>query len=192
MVNSTAPSSPEDRPTDTISCLSCGHAIEVPDRRAGAALVCPSCGKEALETGGPDGAETDETQPPPQTRPPQDAADLPSTLAPQAPRATAAIPQGYQILSEIGRGGMGIVYKATQVALNRVVALKMLLHGGHAQQGDFARFRTEAESLARLQHPGIVAIHEIGELVGLPFFAMEWCEGGSLDRKLAGKPLPAR
>src|SRR5262249_5180621 len=83
-----------------------------------------------------------------------------------------------------------VVYKARQMALGRDVALKMLLHGGHTEQDGFARFRTEAEALARLKHPGIVAIHEIGDLHGLPFFAMEFCEGGNLDRKRAGKPLP--
>ena len=102
-----------------------------------------------------------------------------------------AIP-GYEILGELGRGGMGVVYRARQTKLHRVVALKMILSGAHAGEADLARFRTEAEAIARLQHPNIVQIHEIGEHEGKPFFSLEFCAGGALDRKLGGTPLPPK
>jgi serine/threonine protein kinase len=106
-------------------------------------------------------------------------------LARTAPR----IP-GYEILSELGRGGMGVVYQARQVKLNRLAALKMILSGSHAGTQERDRFRREAEAVARLTHPHIVQIYEVGEHLGLPFLALEFCPGGSLEKKLAGTPLP--
>src|SRR6185369_3886803 len=96
----------------------------------------------------------------------------------------------YEIDGELGRGAMGVVYRARQLGLNRPVALKMVLAGSHASSEQLARFRTEAEAIARLHHPGIVQIHEVGEHEGRPFFCLELCQGGSLDRRLAGNPLP--
>jgi len=99
-------------------------------------------------------------------------------------------PAGYVIERELGRGGMGVVYQARHVALQRTVALKMILAGDYAGQAELQRFRTEAEAIARLQHPNIVQIYEVGEQNGLPYFSLEFCDGGSLDRKLNGTPLP--
>jgi WD40 repeat protein len=98
---------------------------------------------------------------------------------------------GYEILTELGRGGMGVVFLARQARPNRLVALKMIL-SLQAGEVHLDRFRREAEVLARLQHPNIVAIYEVGEHDGLPFFSLEYCPGGPLDKKLNGTPLPPR
>src|SRR5216683_1566426 len=98
---------------------------------------------------------------------------------------------GYQILDVLGRGGMGVVYRAKQVSLDRIVALKMVLSEGHLSPERVRRFRSEAEAAARLQHPNIVQIHEVGEQDGRPYFAQEFVDGGSLAQRLAGAPLPA-
>jgi eukaryotic-like serine/threonine-protein kinase len=99
---------------------------------------------------------------------------------------------GYEIVGELGRGGMGVVYKARQRGLNRWVALKMVLAGAHAGAAQLARFQTEAEAVARLQHPNIVQIYDVGELDGLPYFSLEYIDGLSLDQKIHRQPQPPR
>ena len=108
-------------------------------------------------------------------------------LAPERP----TVP-GYEILSQLGRGGMGVVYKARHTALKRTVALKMILAGAHGGPDEVARFRTEAEAAARMQHPNIVQIYEVGEHHGLPYLALELVDGGSLAGELNGKPWDNR
>jgi tetratricopeptide (TPR) repeat protein len=121
------------------------------------------------------------------------AASVTLTSTTGAPRSTqqvahATLP-GYELVSELGRGGMGVVYKAWQVGLRRFAAVKLLPRGAAARAQDRARFQVEAEAVARLHHPGIVQVYEVGEHEGLPFLAMEFVEGGSLHKKLAGTPL---
>jgi eukaryotic-like serine/threonine-protein kinase len=104
---------------------------------------------------------------------------------------TPPIP-GYEMIRELGRGGMGVVYLVRQKSLNRTAALKMLLAGGHAGDEQCARFHTEAEALARLRHPNIALIYEVGESEGRPYLVMEYVNGGSLASRLAGAPWPIR
>ena len=123
--------------------------------------------------------------------PPADAdadADATTSAGP-VPRADGrpAVP-GYEVLGELGRGGMGVVYQARQLALNRVVALKLLPDGSAAR---LVRFRQEAEAVARLQHPNIVQVFEVGVAAGGSFLALEYVDGGTLQQKTAGVPQPS-
>jgi serine/threonine-protein kinase len=112
------------------------------------------------------------------TPPPLPAADLPRI-------------RGYEVQEVLGRGGMGVVYKAWHRRLHRMVAVKMLLAGAYAQPQELERFLREAETVAGLRHANIVQVHEAGDVDGRPYFTMEFVEGGSLAQKLAGAPQPA-
>jgi serine/threonine protein kinase/tetratricopeptide (TPR) repeat protein len=132
------------------------------------------------------------------------AAPPPSSDDPLATQDTASAPPadtvnpdwpvvpGYELLEQLGRGGMGVVYKARQIALDRPVALKMMLDTDQTGPDERARFRSEAEAAAALQHPNIIQIHEIGEVGGRPFIALEFVAGGSLDQQVKTAPLPPR
>src|SRR5262245_26725422 len=102
-----------------------------------------------------------------------------------------AIP-GYELEALLGRGGMGVVYKARQLRLNRTVALKMLLAGAYASRNEQERFQREAEAVAGLRHSNIVQIYDVGDHESRPFYTMEFVEGGTLAEMLRGTPLPAR
>jgi hypothetical protein len=136
---------------------------------------------------------------------PQYRAELPGLVAratvdggdvplPPMGRRTEALPEvaGYEVLGLLGRGGMGVVYRARQLGLGRTVALKMVSTGFQTGPRELARIRAEAAALARLQHPNIVQIYDVGEAAGRPYFAFEFVAGGSLAQYLRGTPQPAR
>jgi serine/threonine protein kinase/tetratricopeptide (TPR) repeat protein len=168
-----APAAPEPRPTNPWPAVAPVSAEDMTlDRPSAAPFSAPPSGGDS---------EPGETLQKPPTAPTHRA----------VPSAAPTV-EGYEILGVLGRGGMGVVYKARQRGLNRLVALKMILAGSHAGADDLERFYREAEAIAHLQHPNIVQVYEIGERNGAPFIALEYLDGGSLQQKLTGMPLPPR
>ncbi|MBI3722549.1 tetratricopeptide repeat protein [bacterium] len=191
----------------TIHCSACGRAIPVAPADAGKRGTCPGCGRSitAPPIGAP-GARIDLAP----TSTGDDAPTRPVALPSPAPRAAAtsdrasALPQEaelasevqraladparrfgpFVLLSELGKGGMGVVYRAWNARLRRVVALKTILPGEGVDAAAVARFRREAEAAARLRHPNIVSVHEAGEVEGRQFIAMDFVSGRSLDARL--------
>jgi serine/threonine-protein kinase len=117
-----------------------------------------------------------------------------STIPSAVPAAVLPPPRipGYEVQGELGRGGMGVVYRARHLRLNRPVALKMLLAGAYAEPAERERFQREAEAVASLRHPSIVQVHDVGDVDGRPYFTMELVEGGNLAQQIQGVPQPAR
>ena len=120
----------------------------------------------------------------------RDTRAVPTDLTPGESREYPEIP-GYEILGVCGHGGMGVVYRARQLGANRLVALKTIRAFEHASPTERLRFQIETEAVARLQHPHIVQLYEVGEVRGQPFFSLEFCDGGTLtDQLKKQRPTP--
>jgi serine/threonine protein kinase len=167
---------PPDRAKGDVLCPYCGNAGQSQETLAAAATI------DASEGTLPPAATPPLVEKVPTLKPPSRGAPG-SGIAPERIG-------NYQVVGELGRGGMGVVYKARQQGLDRFVAVKMILASKYALGQAVGRFRQEAEAVARLQHPNIVQIYEIGEHEGRPYFALEYVAGSSLARTLAGRPQP--
>ena len=113
---------------------------------------------------------------------------------PRVPGGDTPVVPGYEIRRMIGRGGMGIVYEALQSRASRVVALKMIRHDAEVRPDQLLRFQFEAQAVARLRHPNVVQIYDVGEVGGVPYFSLELLEGGDAqaERLSTGRCRPER
>jgi hypothetical protein len=136
----------------------------------------------------PDPAATQSAHP----RPPADPGETVAAAGDAQAAPPPAAVSGYDLLGELGRGGMGVVYLARQLRPDRAVALKMVLAPDHAGPAALVRFLAEADAIAKLHHPNIVQVYEVGRHPGGPYIALEYCEAGTLAGRLAAGPLPAR
>lgn len=153
-----------------LKCPQCGAPLDA----SSAELACPAC---LLRLGLEPGPGTDENGAPGIA---SQGLGLPRAFGP------------YELIEELGRGGMGVVYRARQASLNRSVAVKLLLAGAYSSEAALDRFRLEAAAAAGLQHPNIVEIHDFGEVDGQPYYAMDLVGGPNLAELCGGRPLPAR
>lgn len=154
-----------------------GHSFEADSDQD---AVCPECGHVVSMNGSDDGSAT--------FRPADELPPMPGSPVDHVSLAPFQL-TGFEILGELGRGGIGVVYRARQISLNRTVALKMLSGNVWISPDEIARFKTEADALAQLHHPNIVQIYEVGAKDGQPYLALELVDGGSLDDRLAGAPV---
>ena len=145
----------------------------------------PVCGRLSWEWPVSKGPPSDHSSGAGDSTPPTCAFETAGTVMARVPKPAVA---GFEILEELGRGGMGVVYKARQTNLGRLVALKMVLAGAHAGPGVLARLQKEAQAVASLNHPDIVQIHDVGQAGGLPYLSLEFIDGGSLAQQMDGRP----
>jgi serine/threonine protein kinase/WD40 repeat protein len=183
--------------SDLLRCRE-GHEWRESSECEPASETCPVCGARAGVDTTPDDTDDgfDGLSPPRQVprRVDEFAGEVFRTIASSEPIEATNLPcvPGYELVERLGRGGMGVVYKARHLQLGRWVALKMIGSGSHADPRELARFRTEAEAAARLQHANIVQVYEVGEFNGCPFITLEFIDGGSLAQHIAGESPPAR